>query len=113
MWVERKITAKAFSRLVSIRNVKQELLKSNLTRREGEIVRLVIQGYSTKHISTVLGIRKQTVKNYLRNIFKKFGVSNRIHLVAKILGEGIPQLHSMINVSGVSINARPKTTNRC
>jgi len=59
-------------------------LKSKLTKREEEIVNLVVQGYSNKQISTNLFIAENTVKTHLANIFSKFEVTNRIQLIKKI-----------------------------
>jgi DNA-binding NarL/FixJ family response regulator len=42
--------------------------------------RLVAQGYRGKEIGEKLLISEQTVKNHLRNIFDKLGVSDRLEL---------------------------------
>ena len=48
-----------------------------LTTRERELVLLVVQGLSNKHIARRLGVTEGTVKVHLHNIFKKLGVPNR------------------------------------
>ncbi len=53
---------------------------SLLSRREGEIVTLVSQGYRNREISESLCINQQTVKNHLHNIFEKTGVRDRLEL---------------------------------
>jgi DNA-binding NarL/FixJ family response regulator len=53
---------------------------SALSTREQEIVTAVIKGGSNKDIAWQLGVGEQTVKNHLRRIFAKRGVSNRVEL---------------------------------
>ena len=52
----------------------------NLTPREVEIVRAVVDGRSNKDIASLLGISSQTVKHHLTSIFDKTGVSTRLEL---------------------------------
>jgi two-component system NarL family response regulator len=54
---------------------------AELTRREKEIVRLIVGGASNKQIATSLDISERTVKGHLSNVFQKFGVSDRLKLV--------------------------------
>jgi DNA-binding NarL/FixJ family response regulator len=51
-----------------------------LSQRERDIVSAVIKGASNKDIAWQLGLGEQTVKNHLRRIFAKLGVSNRVEL---------------------------------
>jgi DNA-binding NarL/FixJ family response regulator len=39
-----------------------------------------VQGYKNKDIATELGTSEQVIKNYLRSIFDKTGVSDRLEL---------------------------------
>jgi DNA-binding NarL/FixJ family response regulator len=52
-----------------------------LTRREKTIVSCLMQGWRNKEIADQLSITEQTVKNHLRTIFDKVGVSDRLELV--------------------------------
>jgi DNA-binding CsgD family transcriptional regulator len=52
-----------------------------ITRREREIIGLVVQGFSNKRIADTLFISASTVKNHLFNIYCKVQVSNRIQLL--------------------------------
>ena len=67
---------------------------SELTRREKEIVRLIVGGASNKHVATVLDISERTVKGHLSNVFQKLGVSDRLKLVL-YLTDGKPANPSM------------------
>jgi len=52
-----------------------------LTRREKVIISYLMQGWHNREISTHLAISEQTVKNHLRTIYDKVGVSDRLELV--------------------------------
>ena len=51
-----------------------------LTQREREIVAFVSRGYKNKELADKMYISEQTVKNHMRNIFDKLGVSDRLEL---------------------------------
>lgn len=51
-----------------------------LTPRELQIVALVTEGGKNKDIAEQLGTKEQVIKNYLRNIYDKAGVSDRLEL---------------------------------
>jgi|tagenome__1003787_1003787.scaffolds.fasta_scaffold20515048_1 DNA-binding NarL/FixJ family response regulator len=51
-----------------------------LTAKELKIVALIVQGYKNKEIATKLGTTEQVIKNYLRNVYDKIGVSDRLEL---------------------------------
>lgn len=52
----------------------------NLTARELEIVRGVLNGYANKEIASQLRVTEDTVKHHLTSIFDKTGVSSRLEL---------------------------------
>jgi two-component system nitrate/nitrite response regulator NarL len=54
--------------------------RAHLSQRELEIIVLVAHGYKNKEIAEQLFITEQTVKNHLRNVFDKLGVSDRLEL---------------------------------
>lgn len=51
-----------------------------LTRREKTIVSCLVQGLRNREIGKQLNITEQTVKNHLRSIYDKVGVSDRLEL---------------------------------
>jgi len=51
-----------------------------LTPRELQIVALICEGLKNKQIAQQLGTKEQVVKNYLRSIYSKAGVSDRLVL---------------------------------
>jgi DNA-binding CsgD family transcriptional regulator len=72
-----------------------------LTKREGEIVRLVLHGLDTEQIAEALGISLYTVQDHLKSIFDKAGVSSRKELVARIFfTHYLPRMSSRIGPDG-------------
>jgi len=57
-----------------------ERVRDRLTPKEMQIVALIVQGCKNKHIATQLGTKEQVIKNYLRSIYDKTGVSDRLEL---------------------------------
>lgn len=55
-------------------------VRKRLTQKELQIVRLLIRGYRNKDIARELNNTEQVIKNYLRSIFDKTGVSDRLEL---------------------------------
>lgn len=51
-----------------------------LTPKEMQIVALIVQGCKNKDIALQLGTKEQVIKNYLRSIYDKTGVSDRLEL---------------------------------
>ena len=51
-----------------------------LTRREKSIISCLVQGWRNREIAERLHITEQTVKNHLRTIYDKVGVSDRLEL---------------------------------
>ena len=52
-----------------------------LTHREKTVISYLMQGWHNREIGTHLSISEQTVKNHLRAIYDKVGVSDRLELV--------------------------------
>lgn len=59
-----------------------------LTAREREVLGLLVKGNPNKAIARELGLQEITVKVHLQNVYRKFGVANRTHTVAKMLELG-------------------------
>ena len=57
------------------------LISRNLTKRECQIVELLIQGRTNRDMERELFISLQTVKNYITSVYKKLQVRNRVELV--------------------------------
>lgn len=57
----------------------------NLTRREREVLELLIKGYTNHQIACELFVSIDTVKKHLRNIYDKMGVQNRTSAICKVI----------------------------
>lgn len=58
-----------------------------LTPREREVVRLVVEGFSNREAAVQLGLSTHTVKNYIFSVFDKVGVSSRAELIMFVLSK--------------------------
>jgi two-component system nitrate/nitrite response regulator NarL len=59
-----------------------------LTRRERDIVQLIVDGHSNKAVAASLGIAHQTAKNHVRHVMAKLAVNSRVQLVNWALERG-------------------------
>jgi DNA-binding NarL/FixJ family response regulator len=59
-----------------------------LTPREEQVVALVADGLSNRHVARELGLSENTIKKYLFRIFDKVGVSSRVELVLYAVTRG-------------------------
>ncbi|MEO6910840.1 MAG: response regulator transcription factor, partial [Edaphobacter sp.] len=55
-------------------------VRDRLTPKEMQIVALIVEGCKNKEIAERLGTKEQVIKNYLRTIYDKTGVSDRLEL---------------------------------
>ena len=56
-----------------------------LSKREREIARLLVAGYSGVNVAAIAGLSENTVRTYVRRLYAKLGVSNRADLVRKLV----------------------------
>ena len=56
----------------------------NLSVREIEVLRLIVDGQTYKVIAKRLFIAERTVDKHVRNIYEKTGVNNKIALIHKL-----------------------------
>lgn len=59
----------------------------NLTRREKELLQLLVEGMSKKHIAGSLNLSPHTIDTHLKNIYAKLHVHSQIDMVSKTLRE--------------------------
>jgi DNA-binding CsgD family transcriptional regulator len=65
-----------------------------LSPREQQVTQLVAQGCDTAQIAGRLFLSRHTVRDYLKAIFEKVGVSSRGELVARLFAEHYAPLHT-------------------
>jgi two-component system response regulator DegU len=80
IWLNGKMTEAVLGALSGKPGDNQAPEKNDLSRRELEVIQLVIQGYKNRDIANKLFISEKTVKNHLSAIFNKLGVSDRLEL---------------------------------
>lgn len=60
-----------------------------LTRREVEVLTLVIEGKSSKEVAEQLFVSKRTVDFHLANIYDKLNVTNRVQAFREATRRGL------------------------
>lgn len=70
----------------------ERLKREELTRREMEVLELLVKGSSNKEIADTLGITEPAVKFRLKSLFIKLGVRDRTEAVVSALRHGIVHL---------------------
>jgi len=65
----------------------------DLTAREREILRLILQGASNKQIERKLFVSASTVRNHIYNIYQKLHVRNRLELI-NLIGKDAKKISS-------------------
>jgi DNA-binding NarL/FixJ family response regulator len=75
------------SEQLAIRQNLQSRGRSELSRREEQLVELVCWGLTNKEIALRLHLSEHTVKNHIHNILKKTGASDRVSLVDRYRGQ--------------------------
>lgn len=59
-----------------------------LSRREGEILALLVEGRTNKEIAICLDLQEITIKVHLRNVYRKIGAANRAQAVRISMSSG-------------------------
>jgi DNA-binding NarL/FixJ family response regulator len=76
----QKLAAGATERVLPEPDAVGARVRDRLTPKEMQIVALIVQGCKNKEIALQLGTKEQVIKNYLRSIYDKIGVSDRLEL---------------------------------
>jgi DNA-binding NarL/FixJ family response regulator len=92
----------AASSMVSENDLVGARVRDRLTPKELRIVALIVQGYKNKEIADQLGTTEQVIKNYLRNVYDKIGVSDRLELALFTIHHRILAEAASAAVAGVS-----------
>lgn len=79
--------------IISLKKKKQQLAqpKINLTRRELEVIKLIMKGYTSNQIAEELFISNRTVDTHRANLMQKLDVKNSIELINKVTEENLLQ----------------------
>lgn len=74
----------------------QENRAVRLTKRELEVLSLVIEGRSSKDVADALYVSKRTVDFHLANIYDKLQVSNRVQAFRRATRLGLIPLEATL-----------------
>ena len=95
MWIDKRavqILRELNSNVVPTIQISRSNFKqthSNLTAREYEVLKLVVEGKSNQQIATELNISEHTSKAHVCNIIQKLVVDDRTQAAVKAIKEGI------------------------
>ncbi len=78
VWLPKKQVAKMAR---SLEKPEERRPRDTLTAREKTVISYLMQGWRNREIANHLSITEQTVKNHLRTVYDKVGVSDRLELV--------------------------------
>jgi DNA-binding NarL/FixJ family response regulator len=91
--LSRGMTGKLLNQLARrSRPVPESKAVAVLSKRESEVLALVVEGFTNREIGEELGIARNTVKNHLRSIYAKLDVKNRTEAAAYAVGHGLVRL---------------------
>lgn len=86
--IDRKMTTRLVNGYKTLANDGGQS-QNNLTKREIELLHLMVDGTSNKGIAEKLFISENTVKYHIRNILQKLGVQNRTEAVGIAIKKGL------------------------
>lgn len=98
IWAPRRLLCRVIDRLLDVPSISQAAANEPLTRREQEVLELILGAHSTREIAIQMGIEQRTVTAYVGRLMRKTGADNRIKLTLSALGrsfvpasQGFPQ----------------------
>lgn len=89
IWLNGRLTGAIMNAFGKQQPSSQAKAKSELSRRELEVIQLVVQGYKNRDAAQKLFISEKTVKNHLSAIFHKLGVNDRLEMTLYVFEKGI------------------------
>jgi len=86
---EAAMTRQTTGRLLNALSHTQRRTTGHLTEREVELLRLIVEGCSNRHIAQVLQVSENTVKYHIKNILQKLAVQNRTEAATHAIRVGL------------------------
>ena len=59
------------------------------TDREADVLRLIAKGYRSPEVAPLLGLTPSTVSSYVRDIYRKLGISSRAEAAMEAAKRGL------------------------
>lgn len=75
--------------LKHFRGVGQPIAPKTLTDREVDVLRLIAKGYKVPEVGELLGISAHTVTSYIRDTYRKLGISSRAEATLEATRRGL------------------------
>lgn len=88
VYLDPSLAGKLVGSFVRQTPLKGEIEGTELSDREGEVLRLIAQGYSNKEIAAQLSISVKTVETYKARSMEKLGLDSRVEIVRYALDRG-------------------------
>jgi DNA-binding NarL/FixJ family response regulator len=89
IWAPRRLLSRLIDRLLHVPKVTRVEAETDLTKREQEVLELLLAAQSTREIAARLGIEKRTVKAYIGRLMRKTGADNRVKLSVSALNRDL------------------------
>lgn len=89
IWAPRRTLCRVIDRLLKTPDVKQISMHQQLTKRERQVLELLLAARSTREIASRLGIEQRTVKLYVGRLMRKTGADNRVQLSVSALNRAL------------------------
>ena len=70
-----------FSSPIVVKQMKTYLQERGLSKRESEVVILVVQGLTNRQVADQLCVAEKTVKFHLTNVYKRMKISRRSQII--------------------------------
>ena len=88
-FLDPAITSKVIKYLQKDRPISELKKESNLTKREFEVLRYLVDGLKDREIGKEMHISAHTVRSHIKNIFKKLYVTSKAQAVAEAINKGL------------------------
>ena len=72
--------------------IENRSIRGDLTAREADVLRLIVEGRCNKEISTLLSISESNVRLYVSRVLAKIGVADRTQAAVKAIHSGLVHL---------------------
>ena len=95
IWAPRRLLSKLVDRLMSQNGPVMEARAPTFSRRERQVLDLIMNACSNREIADELGIEERTVKAYVASLMRKTGVDNRVSLSVRAMQGSLREQRSL------------------